>query len=655
MANVLLNGTAYPEIRLSDVYEIQIIGDGNCLFRCLSLFNDKTQENYCYYREIIYNYIQLNKNKLQIFFHKEENESEEQYLARYEEFILSIQKDQTYAGDFEISSACILLNTKILIYTFSLSGYKLLNEYTPTKTNKAGIYIVYRNNNHFNLLSQKNNSNDEIRDINKYEITKIHKNLEKNIHNLNINKVETKNFRKIFDKKYVDYKRVECPNLYNEIYDYFTKKELPLRLISPFMEKVNEYYMKKTNEEDIEAKDNPFIIKSNNEEDNKKRQKRKNFRALINNKYIIKENRLYYKYERIKGQIIEKKIPYKIELPFIFYTCHVNKIIHNSFKRSKENLKNSDYYYEGITKHLMDYILDCPKCKIKKTGQKVTAPMKLLIEEGPHYRLEMDLWYLSEDIAEATGYNFILDIIDVFSKWLFSFPLIHRNSQEILIALRKYLLSFGICKKLQTDNAFEFRSAIINNFCIENNIQRIFSPPYHPRANGAVEAAHKIVEKYVNDYFYTIPKEEFSLETAILDALEYHNTTPHSSTKYSPFELKDTTDKKLIDQVIENIKKTVGKKIKKNNEYLLDHGDKLLLNNNIEIISKNKLIKRKNNKKGTFSIPAIFQNYTKNNLLNVKVSKNYSNILKENEFYLIKNELVRLVDEDGYNYYLEIE
>ena len=145
------------------------------------------------------------------------------------------------------------------------------------------------------------------------------------------------------------------------------------------------------------------------------------------------------------------------------------------------------------------------------------------------------------------------------------------------------------------------------------------------------------------------------METAILDALKYHNTTHHSSIKYSPFELKDTTDKKLIDQVIENIKKTVGKKIKKNNEYLLDHGDKLLLNNNIEIISKNKLIRRKNNKKDTFSIPAIFQNYTKNNLLNVKVSKNYSNILKENEFYLIKNELVRLVDEDGYNYYLEIE
>ena len=50
-------------------------------------------------------------------------------------------------------------------------------------------------------------------------------------------------------------------------------------------------------------------------------------------------------------------------------------------------------------------------------------------------------------------------------------------------------------------------------------------------------------------------KKEFSLEKEILDALEYHNTNPHSSTKYSPLEIKDTTDPKLIEQVNENIKK----------------------------------------------------------------------------------------------------
>lgn len=99
--------------------------------------------------------------------------------------------------------------------------------------------------------------------------------------------------------------------------------------------------------------------------------------------------------------------------------------------------------------------------------------MKLIIKEGPHYRYEMDIWYLEDDIAKSTGFNYIFDLIDVLSKWVFSYPLKHKNSQEILVALRKYILSFGICRKLQTDNGGEFRNAIINNFCIENNIERL--------------------------------------------------------------------------------------------------------------------------------------------------------------------------------------
>ena len=92
--SIILNGNAYNEIRLTDFKEILIIGDGNCLFRCLSLFKDKTQDNYNYYRQLIFNYINSNKSKLQIFFPKESNKSDENYATRYNEFILSFKKDQ---------------------------------------------------------------------------------------------------------------------------------------------------------------------------------------------------------------------------------------------------------------------------------------------------------------------------------------------------------------------------------------------------------------------------------------------------------------------------------------------------------------------------------------------------------------------------------
>ena len=70
--SIILNGNAYNEIRLTDVKEIQIIGDGKCLFRCLSLFKDETQKNYNYYRQLIFNYINSNKSKLKIFFLKDQ-------------------------------------------------------------------------------------------------------------------------------------------------------------------------------------------------------------------------------------------------------------------------------------------------------------------------------------------------------------------------------------------------------------------------------------------------------------------------------------------------------------------------------------------------------------------------------------------------------
>ena len=56
--------------------------------------------------------------------------------------------------------------------------------------------------------------------------------------------------------------------------------------------------------------------------------------------------------------------------------------------------------------------------------------MKQIIENGPHFRIEIDIFYLPDDIAKVSSYNNILDIIDIFSKWLFSYPLITERYNE---------------------------------------------------------------------------------------------------------------------------------------------------------------------------------------------------------------------------------
>ena len=86
------------------------------------------------------------------FFEWKENENEEDYNQRYITFINAIQNNGTFPGYFEISAAVIILNKKIIIYYNTFTGYNSLNEYNPSSAAKESIYIVYRNNLHFNLL-----------------------------------------------------------------------------------------------------------------------------------------------------------------------------------------------------------------------------------------------------------------------------------------------------------------------------------------------------------------------------------------------------------------------------------------------------------------------------------------------------------------------
>ena len=177
----------------------------------------------------------------------------------------------------------------------------------------------------------------------------------------------------------------------------------------------------------------------------------------------------------------------------------------------------------------------------------------------------------------------------------------------------------------------EFKNSLIEDFCIKNKIQHIYSKPYSPKSNGAVEASHKLVKRIVIEKYYICErKDEFDMDEALLTAINYHNNAIHGTTKFKPIELKDLTDEKFIDIVKENIKKNVVKAIKYKNNYLLTENDYLLINNNIKTkIKKKEIYIYKNNDKisGEFIIPAKFIKYSDDNLLIRQISK-YMKVLK---------------------------
>lgn len=162
------------------------------------------------------------------------------------------------------------------------------------------------------------------------------------------------------------------------------------------------------------------------------------------------------------------------------------------------------------------------------------------------------------------------------------------------------------------------------------------------------------MQKFINSSFYLKNNKDFNLDEAIIEGLEYHNNAIHSSTNFSPIELRDIEDEKIIETVRNNILNNVGKKIEKNNENLLKFEDKLLISTNLEIKNKTKeLFKKSNSRKGRFIIPALFKKYLSGNKLKIQAKKNYNDIIVANTEYIILRNLVRLVNDDVFEYFME--
>ena len=79
--------------------------------------------------------------------------------------------------------------------------------------------------------------------------------------------------------------------------------------------------------------------------------------------------------------------------------------------------------------------------------------------------LQMDLVNMSKFEAENNGYQWILTIIDVFSKYLWAIPLFTKDQISVSNALLQLFAIIGTPDVLQSDNGKEFNNGAIKPIC----------------------------------------------------------------------------------------------------------------------------------------------------------------------------------------------
>jgi Integrase core domain. len=114
-------------------------------------------------------------------------------------------------------------------------------------------------------------------------------------------------------------------------------------------------------------------------------------------------------------------------------------------------------------------------------------------------------------------------------------PIKDQTANEVAKQLvEKIITIFGIPNMIVTDQGSNFMSDVFKRIFKLFKIFKISTTAYHPESNGALERSHKSLLNYIRSYIN--PKDN-NWDELIPYACFSYNTTPHTVTKLSPYEI----------------------------------------------------------------------------------------------------------------------
>ena len=154
-------------------------------------------------------------------------------------------------------------------------------------------------------------------------------------------------------------------------------------------------------------------------------------------------------------------------------------------------------------------------------------------------------------LTETTnGNKYIIAAIDYFSKYLIT----KATPNYTAFTTAKFLFEDVICKhglfyKLISDQGRNFESKVIEELTKLLKIKKVKTSAYNPKANGEIERINKTIKQMLKNYV-----NEFHTDwDEYLCQITYaYNTSIHTSTGFSPFEVIFARKEKDVNTIMSN-------------------------------------------------------------------------------------------------------
>jgi transposase InsO family protein len=109
-------------------------------------------------------------------------------------------------------------------------------------------------------------------------------------------------------------------------------------------------------------------------------------------------------------------------------------------------------------------------------------------------RVIIDLVDFKDYLADNRGMRYLLNCIDSFSQFTWSFALSDKTAAGVEKEITNIFKIFGYPSILQSDNGGEFIEKHLRKTMESKGVKIVNSSPYHPQTNGRVERFNQTVE-----------------------------------------------------------------------------------------------------------------------------------------------------------------
>jgi len=226
-------------------------------------------------------------------------------------------------------------------------------------------------------------------------------------------------------------------------------------------------------------------------------------------------------------------LPVKLRKEFL-YVIHGGMTGGHLARRRTAASIQSRAYWPTWSSDLDTFLKECEPCARYHRG---TVPRKAALctpmVGEPWIRVSVDI--TGPHPRSSKSNQFILTLVDHFSKWAEAIPLRNHTAPTVARALMTHVFSkFGAPQQLLTDRGSEFESELFQELMKWMEIDKLRTTAYHPSCNGVVERFHRTLNSMLGK---VVSESQRDWDERLPLVLAAYRATPHESTGMTPNKL----------------------------------------------------------------------------------------------------------------------